>query len=257
MSSFVSDLFSLSNRVALVTGASSGIGRHMAAVLARAGAHVICVARRREALDAVVAAIKTDGGRAEAIPCDLSREDTIDRLAEQASRALRGPTILINAAGINSRIPAETISWEDWNKTLHLNLSVPFFLARALVPGMIAQGYGAIINIASLQAYRAFTNGIAYGASKGGVVQLTRAMAEAWSRHGIRANAILPGFFPSELTRPVFDDPAVAQRHADATAIGRNGQLPDLDGTTVFLAAPGSAYITGQIIAVDGGYLAK
>jgi gluconate 5-dehydrogenase len=98
---------------------------------------------------------------------------------------------------------------------------------------------------------------MAYGASKGGVVQLTRAMAEAWSRHGVRANAILPGFFPSELTQPVFDNPAMAQKHAEATAIGRNGELADLDGTTVFLAAPGSSYVTGQIIAVDGGYLAK
>ena len=134
---------------------------------------------------------------------------------------------------------------------------MPFFLARALVPGMIACGGGAIINIASLQSYRAFTNGMAYGASKGGVAQLTRAMAEAWSCHGVRANAILPGFFPSELTQPVFDDPILAQRNAEATAIGRNGNLADLDGLTVFLAAPGSAYITGQIIAVDGGYLAK
>jgi NAD(P)-dependent dehydrogenase (short-subunit alcohol dehydrogenase family) len=257
MPTFVSDLFSLSGRVALVTGASSGIGRHMATVLARAGAHVICVARRRDALDELVAMIKAAGGQGEAMVCDLSREETIERLAADASRVQGGPAILVNAAGINLRIPADKIGWKDWNQTLHLNLSVPFFLARALVPGMIAQGYGAIINIASLQSYRAFANGMAYGASKGGVVQLTRAMAEAWSRHGVRANAILPGFFPSELTQPVFGDPAVAQKHAEATAIGRNGELADLDGTTVFLAAPGSRYVTGQIIAVDGGYLAK
>jgi NAD(P)-dependent dehydrogenase (short-subunit alcohol dehydrogenase family) len=178
-------------------------------------------------------------------------------LAADASGVRDGPAILVNAAGINLRIPADKIGWKDWNQTLHLNLSVPFFLARALVPGMIAQGYGAIINIASLQSYRAFTDGIAYGASKGGVVQVTRAMAEAWSRHGVRANAILPGFFPSELTQPVFDNPAMVQKHAEATAIGRNGELADLDGTTIFLAAPGSSYVTGQIIAVDGGYLAK
>jgi NAD(P)-dependent dehydrogenase (short-subunit alcohol dehydrogenase family) len=257
MSTFVSELFSLNGRVALVTGASSGIGRHMATVLARAGAHVICVARRRAALDELVAAIEAAGGRGEAIACDLSREETIERLAADASRVRSGPAILVNAAGINLRIPADKIGWKDWNQTLQLNLSVPFFLARALVPGMIAQGYGAIINIASLQSYRAFTDGMAYGASKGGVVQLTRAMAESWSRHGVRANAILPGFFPSELTQPVFDNPVVAQKRAEATAIGRNGELADLDGTTVFLAAPGSIYVTGQIIAVDGGYLAK
>ena len=134
---------------------------------------------------------------------------------------------------------------------------MPFFLARALVAGMVAKGGGAIINIASLQSFRAFARGMAYGASKGGVAQLTRAMAEAWSGQGVRANAILPGFFPTELSAPVFNDPALAQHHAQATAIGRNGELSDLDGTTVFLASRASAYVTGQVIAVDGGYLAK
>ncbi len=257
MSTFLSDLFSLDGQVALVTGASSGIGRRMATTLARAGARVLCVARRREALDVLVGEIAAAGGAAAALAGDLSREDTVDALASQAENAFGPPTILVNAAGINLREPPEAITWESWRRTQHLNLDVPFFLARALVPGMIARGGGAIVNIASLQSYRAFANGMAYGASKGGVTQLTRAMAQAWSRHGVRANAILPGFFPSELTRPVFDDPALAQRNAEATAIDRNGELADLDGLTVFLAAPGSAYITGQVIAVDGGYLAK
>ena len=257
MAAFLSDLFALDGQVALVTGASSGIGRRMAATLARAGAKVVCVARRREVLDALVRDIAASGGTAAAAACDLGRQDAIDELAAQAAIEFGPPTILVNAAGINLREPPDAITWESWQRTQHLNLSVPFFLARALVPGMVARGGGAIINIASLQSYRAFTNGMAYGASKGGVAQLTRAMAEAWSCHGVRANAILPGFFPSELTQPVFDDPILAQRNAEATAIGRNGKLADLDGLTVFLAAPGSAYITGQIIAVDGGYLAK
>ena len=118
-------------------------------------------------------------------------------------------------------------------------------------------GGGAIINVASLQSFRAFANSMPYGASKGGIIQLTRAMAEAWSRQGVRANAILPGFFPSELTQPVFGDPALAQKNAQATAIGRNGELADLDGAIVFLASKASAYITGQVLPVDGGYLAK
>lgn len=257
VSAFLSDLFSLEGQVALVTGASSGIGRHMALTLGRAGASVICVARRREALDAVVSEIAAAGARAAAVACDLAREEAIDALATQAARDFGAPSILVNAAGINLREAPDDIGWQSWNRTLHLNLSVPFFLARALVPGMIARDGGAIINIASLQSYRAFTRGMAYGASKGGVAQLTRAMAEAWSRHGVRANAILPGFFPSELTQPIFGDPALAQYHAQATAIGRNGELADLDGATVFLASPASAYITGQILAVDGGYLAK
>jgi NAD(P)-dependent dehydrogenase (short-subunit alcohol dehydrogenase family) len=257
MASFISDLFSLQGQVALVTGASSGIGRHMAKALARAGASVVCVARRRDALDSLAGEIAAMDGKAAALVSDLSRAEAIDSLPALAARDFGAPTILVNAAGINPREPAETVTLQSWNATLHLNLSVPFFLARALVPGMAARGGGAIINIASLQTFRAFANGAAYGASKGGVGQLTRAMAEAWSRHGVRANAILPGFFPTELTQPVFDDPALAQKNASATAIGRNGEMADLDGATVFLAAPASSYITGQILAVDGGYLAK
>jgi gluconate 5-dehydrogenase len=134
---------------------------------------------------------------------------------------------------------------------------VPFFLARACVPGMMDKGYGRIINIASLQSYRAFANSMPYGASKGGVVQLTRAMAEAWSKERINANAIAPGFFPTELTAAVFANEELAQHNARMTAIGRNGELEDLDGVTVFLASPASAYITGATIPVDGGFTAK
>lgn len=256
-SAFISGLFSLNGQVALVTGASSGIGRHMAKTLARAGANVIAVARRREALEHLVAEISAAGGKAAMLPADLSKPESIDSLAKAATVDFGAPTILVNAAGVNLREAPETVTLQSWNATLHLNLSVPFFLAQALVPGIIAKGGGSIINIASLQSFRAFANGIAYGASKGGVAQLTRAMAEAWSRYRIRANAILPGFFPTELTQPVFDDAALLRKNAEATAIGRNGEMADLDGTTVFLAAPASAYVTGQILAVDGGYLAK
>jgi NAD(P)-dependent dehydrogenase (short-subunit alcohol dehydrogenase family) len=257
MSSFTADLFSLDGRVALVSGASSGIGRQMATTLARAGAAVVLVARRRDNLDAATRAIVAAGGRAHAIAADVMDLDGLDGLVAEASSAYGAPDILINAAGVNPRLPAEALTPGSWNATVTLNLSAPFFLARAAVPGMIAKGYGNIINIASLQSYRAFPNGIAYGASKGGITQLTRAMAEAWSRHGIVANAIAPGFFPTELTAPVFADAAVAEHHAKMTAIGRNGALADLDGATVFLASRASAYITGQTLGVDGGYMAK
>jgi NAD(P)-dependent dehydrogenase (short-subunit alcohol dehydrogenase family) len=257
LTDFLDDLFSLQGRVALVTGASSGIGRQMAATLARAGARIVCVARRDDALAALVAEIERDGGHAAALACDLAVPGAAEALGKAAAEAFGAPDILVNAAGINLREPADQVTEESWNRTLHLNLAVPFFLARALVPGMRRKGGGAIINIGSLQSYRAFANSVPYGASKGGVAQLTRAMAEAWSRDGIRANAILPGFFPTELTAPVYDDPALLARNAAATAIGRNGELADLDGITIFLAARASAYITGQIIAVDGGYLAK
>jgi gluconate 5-dehydrogenase len=256
-SAFLSDLFSLKGQVAVVTGASSGIGRQMAKALARAGADVVCIARRKDALEELVTDIASVGGNARASACDLSALETFDAFANDAKRDFGPPTILVNAAGINLREPPEKITPESWDATLHLNLSVPFFLTRALIPGMIDRGGGAIINIASLQSFRAFSNGLAYGASKGGIAQLTRAMAEAWSSRGVRANAIVPGFFPTELTQAVFKDSALAQKHATATAIGRNGKLSDLDGATVFLASPASTYITGQLLAIDGGYLAK
>ena len=130
-------------------------------------------------------------------------------------------------------------------------------MTQAFVPSMRQKGWGRIINFASLQSFRAFPNGIAYGASKGGVAQLTRAMAEAWSADGICCNAIGPGFFPTELTAPVFDDPERAARNAAQTAIGRNGNPDDLDGPLLFLCSDASRYVTGQILMVDGGFTAK
>ncbi|MCP5083331.1 MAG: SDR family oxidoreductase [Alphaproteobacteria bacterium] len=223
----------------------------MAGVLARAGAQVVAVARRKDRLESL-----EEKGRIAAHQVDLASVDEYDDLASELSAAFGDPDILVNAAGVNFREPSEEISAESWDATLHLNLSVPFFLARALVPAMVKKGRGNIINIASLQSYRAFDNGVAYGASKGGVTQLTRAMAQAWSKDGVAANAIAPGFFPTELTQAVFGDDALSQRHAAATAVGRNGALADLDGTTVFLASGGASYLTGQVVAVDGGYLA-
>jgi NAD(P)-dependent dehydrogenase (short-subunit alcohol dehydrogenase family) len=256
-STFVSGLFGLEGRVAVVTGASNGIGRQMACTLARAGARVVLVARRTAELDAVRAEISAAGGDAACVSADLGEVEAIGRIAAAAAIPFGAPDILVNAAGINLRAPADTCTPAQWQQTLTLNLSTPFFLAQALVPGMRTSGRGNIINIASLQTWRAFANGIAYGASKGGVGQLTRAMAEAWGRDGITANAIAPGFFPTALTVPVFANPDLAAHHAGMTAIGRNGALADLDGTTVFLASRASAYVTGQIIGVDGGYMAK
>ena len=254
---FVNGLFTLQGRVAVVTGASDGIGRRMAETLAQAGAAVVLVARRAGELEATKAAITARGGIAACLPADLSDLDHIATVAAAAAAPFGAPDIVINAAGINPRAPADTCTPAQWQQTLTLNLSAPFFLAQALVPGMRAAQRGRIINIASLQTWRAFTNGIAYGASKGGVGQLTRAMAEAWGRDGITTNAIAPGFFPTALAAPVFGNPALAAHHAGMTAIGRNGDLADLDGTTVFLASAASAYVTGQIIGVDGGYRAK
>ena len=251
------DQFKLDNKQAVVTGASSGIGRAMAGFLAEAGAGVVLVARRESELQAAVEQIANDRGKATYVVADLGQREQLADVAAQCKAGAARIDIVVNAAGLNRREAPESVSIESWDATLNLNLSVPFFFTREFVPEMRRNGYGRVINIASLQSTRAFTNGLAYGASKGGVCQLTRAMAEAWSRYGICCNALAPGFFPTELTAPVFDDPGSRDRVAQQTAIGRNGALADLAGVTVFFAAAASAYITGQTLAVDGGFTAK
>ena len=250
-------LFDLSGRVALVTGASSGLGRTIASALARAGAAVVGLARRDALLHDWVQEVNGAGGSAAACAGDLSDIDGLGALASQAAEPLGAPDILVNAAGINPREPAASITLKDWRSTLDLNLSAPFFLAQALVPAMQAKGWGRIINIASLQSLRAFPDGIAYGASKGGVAQLTRAMAEAWSKDGITCNALAPGFFPTDLTAAVFKDSETQSRLAGQTCIGRNGEADDLVGPSIFLASRASDYVTGQVLFVDGGFTAK
>jgi NAD(P)-dependent dehydrogenase (short-subunit alcohol dehydrogenase family) len=249
--------FDLSGKVALVTGASSGIGQRQARALAEAGASVVLLGRRQQQLDDSVAQIETLGATAVALAMDLDDREQLAEVAARAALPFGAIDILINAAGINLRQTVDEITLESWDQTIKLNLAVPFFLARELLPSMRSQGWGRIINIASLQSSRAFANGLAYGASKGGIAQLTRAMAEAWSADGINCNAIAPGFFPTGLTAPVYQNPAMLDKLAGQTAIGRNGELADLDGLTVFLASAASDYITGQIIHLDGGFTAK
>jgi NAD(P)-dependent dehydrogenase (short-subunit alcohol dehydrogenase family) len=250
-------LFTLSGRRALVTGGNSGIGLAMARALGLAGAQVLLVARREGPLAEAVAALGAEGIQASSLSADLADLAALRELAARAEAQLGGVDILVNAAGVNLRQPFAKVTPEAWQTQLALHLGAPFFLTQALAPGMATRRWGRIINIASLQSVRAFANSAPYGAGKGGVVQLTRAMAQEWSRHGITCNAIGPGFFPTELTAPVFANAALAQRHAEATCIGRNGELADLHGSTVFLASEASAYVTGQTLMVDGGYTAK
>lgn len=247
-------LFDLSGRVACITGASSGLGRRAAIALAEAGAKVVGVARRAEALDSLVEEI---GAPAASVMADVARRDEMAALAKAISAPFGAPDIVIHAAGVNTRQTADDVTPEGWDQTLALNLSAPFFLSQALVPAMKAKGWGRIVNFASLQTTRAFPGGIAYGATKAGIGQLTRAMAEAWSPYGITANAIGPGFFPTELTAAVFDDPERAARNAAQTCMQRNGRLEDIDGPVLFLCSDASSYVTGQVLMVDGGFTAK
>jgi len=247
-------LFDVAGKVACVTGASGGLGRRAATVLAQAGAQVVGVARRAEALEDWRSEA---GGKTAAVACDVGDRAGLPDLVRDICTPFGAPDIVIHAAGINTREAADDVTEAGWDVTLQLNLGTPFFLSRKLVPAMKDKGWGRIVNFASLQSSRAFPGGIAYGASKGGIAQLTRAMAEAWSPHGITANALGPGFFRTELTAPVFDDPDRAARSAAATCIGRNGEVEDLDGPLLFLCSRASDYVTGQILMVDGGFTAK
>jgi len=248
------DIFDVKGKTVCVTGASAGLGRRAATVLAARGAQVVGLARRADALDAWRA--EADGATA-AVVADLADRAALQEIAAAAAGPFGAPDILINAAGINTRQHADDVTPDGWDTTMDLNLAAPFFLAQAMVPGMAAKGWGRIINFASLQSRRAFGSGISYGASKGGVEQMTRAMAEAWSARGITANALAPGFIRTELTGPVFANPELAKRNADQTCIGRNGEPEDMDGPLLFFCTAASDYVTGQVLFVDGGFTAK
>lgn len=249
-----SAMFDLTGKVACVTGASAGLGRRAATVLAGAGAKVVGIARRAEALEDWKNEV---GSNASSISYDLSDRSGLSDLARQIREPFGAPDIIVHAAGINTREAADDVTEAGWDVTMDLNLGTPFFLSQHLVGDMKTKGWGRIINFASLQTTRAFPGGIAYGASKGAIGQLTRAMAEAWSKDGINANAIGPGFFRTELTAVVFADPERAARNAAQTCIGRNGEPEDIDGPLLFLASPASDYVTGQVLMVDGGFTAK
>jgi gluconate 5-dehydrogenase len=248
--------FDLAGRVALVTGASSGIGREIARALSEAGASVVLLARRAAELEEARVEVEAEGGRAAPLAADLADRASLRAAAARARDFFGDPDILVNAAGVNLRGPMLELPDEAWDTTIAINLSAPYFLAKALGPAMVARGWGRIINIASLQSLRAFPMSAPYGASKGGVMQLTRAQAEALSRHGVTANAIAPGFFPTALTAPVVNDPERWEKMAQSTFAKRNGELRDLRGTAIFLASRASDYVTGQTIFVDGGFSA-
>lgn len=255
MSFRLAPLFDLTGRTALVTGGNSGIGLALARALGLAGADLILTARRPADLAAAAETLRSEGMACDVLAADLAEADS----AQNVARRLEGRAvdILVNAAGVNLRQPFAAVTPEAFDLHMALHVRAPFLLTQALAPAMAERGFGRILNVASLQSFRAFPDSAPYGAAKGAVVQLTRAIAEAWSVRGITCNAIAPGFFPTPLTRAVFEDPARAARNAAQTACGRNGDLADLHGAAVFLASDASAYVTGQTLAVDGGFTAK
>ncbi len=243
-------LFGLDGRTALVTGGSSGIGRAIASALADAGAHVLVAARTTATIDDTVAAIRRDGGSADGIVADLSSRAGAHALADAAGAV----DVLVNSAGINLRPPMAELDEDTWDATMAVNLDAPFVLGQRLAPGMAARSHGRIISISSQQAHRPFAASGAYGVSKAGLEALARSQAEAWSGQGVTSNVLVPGFVQTPLNRRLSADPATVAALAARTLVGRNGLASDFAAAAVFLAGDGSAYVTGQSIAVDGGF---
>ncbi|MEU1971322.1 SDR family oxidoreductase [Microbacterium sp. NPDC019599] len=248
--SYLDRMFGLAGRVALVTGGSSGIGRAIALALAGAGAHTIVAARTASAVDATVAEIQAAGGSAAGVRADLATREGAHALADEAGDV----DILVNSAAINLRPPMADLDEADWDATMAVNLEAPFVLGQRLIPGMAARGYGRVIHISSQQAHRPFANSGAYGVSKAAIEGLARSQAEAWSSQGVTANVLIPGFVLTALNRRLSSDAALVAALAARTLIGRNGEPEDFAGAAVLLASPAAAYITGQSLAVDGGF---
>lgn len=247
--------FSLENKVALITGGSSGIGKMMALALAKAGAFV-WIASSRDNADETLQELKDQGSDGRFIQADVTSSEALKDIVSLINRESDQIDILVNAAGINLRTPAQDLTLDEWQKTIDINLTAPFHLSQLVAKSMKKNNWGRIINIASLQSLRAFDNSIPYGASKGGIMQLTRALAQAYSKDGILVNAIAPGFFRTNLTESLFQDPEKLKTLADKTMMGRNGEEKDIFGISVFLCSEANSYVTGQTIFLDGGFSA-
>jgi NAD(P)-dependent dehydrogenase (short-subunit alcohol dehydrogenase family) len=254
---YLGELFSLDGRVAVVTGGSSGIGGEMARALALAGARVVLVARDKMRLVVAADTIRAAGGSEVAfVTADLASRAEVARAADEAEAAFGPPDILVNCAGVNIRPPLASLSVQDWDLTIAVNLTAPFLLGQRFGPAMAARGWGRIINVTSQQAQRAFANSGGYGASKGGLASLTRSQSEAWARSGVCCNSVCPGFVMTRLNAHLSSDPAVVGALAARTMVGRNGEAADFAGVAVFLASRASDYVTGQTLYVDGGFSA-
>ncbi|MFD9753605.1 SDR family NAD(P)-dependent oxidoreductase [[Kitasatospora] papulosa] len=251
---YLSELFSLEGRVAVVTGGSSGIGRGITGALARAGASVVVVSRREAELARTVAELDADGCRAAWVSADLATPEGVRAAGEESVAAFGEPDILVNCAGVNLRPPMSELGEDVWDTTMAVNLKAPYLLGRRFGPGMAERGHGRIIHITSQQAHRAFVQSGAYGVSKGALESLARSQAEAWSPHGVTCNTLVPGFVMTPLNERLSSDPERVAALAARTMVGRNGLPEDFAGAAVFLASAASGYVTGQSIFVDGGF---
>jgi NAD(P)-dependent dehydrogenase (short-subunit alcohol dehydrogenase family) len=245
--------FDLTGKVAIVTGASRGLGQTFARALARAGADLAITSRTLDSLKAFQQEIEGTGRRVVPLELDVRDEKSIRRMVGDAANAFGRIDILVNNAGCNVRKPAVDVTWDDWNLILDTNLRGAFFVAQSVAREMIPHGRGRIINIGSVTSVMGYAGLGPYGASRGGIRQLTMSLADDWGPHGITVNCLAPGWFKTEQNKVMYEDAAWVAYLVDRIPMRRPGKMSDLEGPVVFLASDASEYVTGQTLLVDGG----
>ncbi len=249
-----SSLFDLSGKIAIVTGASRGLGQYFSRALARAGADLIITSRKLESLEPFRKEVETLGRRALPLELDVRDYASIQRMADAAMAHYGKIDILVNNAGCNVRRPAAEITWDDWNLVLETNLRGPFFVAQAIaVRAMIPRRYGRVINVGSVTSVFGYAGITPYCASRGGIKQMTMSLADDWGQHGITVNTLAPGWFKTAQTAALYENRDWVEYLVDRIPLKRPGQPADLDGAVVFLSSDASEYVTGQTILIDGG----
>jgi gluconate 5-dehydrogenase len=247
------ELFDLSGRVAIVTGTSRGLGQYFARALAKAGADLVLTSRNRDHLRDFEKEVTSRGRRAISLELDVRNRESIERMVSDAEQTFGHLDILVNNAGCNVRKPALDVTWDDWNLILETNLRGSFFVAQAVARRMIPRRYGRIINIGSVTSVAGYAGLAPYGASRGGIRQLTMSLADDWGKYGITVNCLAPGWFRTEQNEVLYENKEWVEYLCDRIPLKRPGEPKDLDAAVIFLAAESSRYVTGQTLLVDGG----